>query len=445
MLVTSCNLEEISQEDKPAAERQMRFDATEYTVVTTRSKQDEKAGRRIFLGIAGKDSLFVTASEADMDTEVSALTKSTGAIAPDSFHLSPFKDNETSPYLSHLLVTTDNWQTYSPTLYWPVVYEHIHFFAYSYNLGDNPITPVYNVTDGYSVRFDYVLPHSETGIDDALVQPDLTVAITPSQRQSEDAVALNFVHTLSSVEFKFGEIGDAVIVTSSARLTDVISEGTCTVTHPVSASSVVWTTDDDQEAYSQTIQDGVAFMMIPQDFTGSEASFEIALTIGEVQHTFPPIRLSEITSQWEPNKKYVYTIVKGGEVKVDVNAQQQSTYLNNITIRNTGFTNAYIRASVVGYWYVVKDDIEEIASSWEITDENTGTLQLPADWSSKWILKDGIYYYKDVVMPGASTTPLFESYVLTKTAGPVSGSKLNISVSAQAIEWTRAEEFWPAE
>jgi hypothetical protein len=102
--------------------------------VTTPSKQDEKAGRRIFLGIAGKDSLFVTASEADMDTEVSALTKSTGAVAPDSFHLSPFKDNETSPYLSHLLVTTDSWQTYSPTLYWPVVYEHIHFFAYSYNL-----------------------------------------------------------------------------------------------------------------------------------------------------------------------------------------------------------------------------------------------------------------------------------------------------------------------
>jgi hypothetical protein len=301
------------------------------------------------------------------------------------------------------------------------------------------------VTDGYSVRFDYVLPHSETGIDDALVQPDLTVAITPSQRQSEDAVALNFVHTLSSVEFKFGEIGDAVIATSSARLTDVISEGTCTVTHPVSASSVVWTTDDDQDAYSQTIQDGVPFMMIPQDLAGSDASFEISLTIGDVVHTFPPIKLGEITPKWEANKKYVYTITKGGEVKVDVRTQQQNTYLNNIKIQNTGFTKSYIRAAVIGYWYVVRDGVEDIASAWEIDDASTGSLTKPSDWSSKWILKDGIYYYKEPVEPGAYTSPLFDSYELTKTTGPVAGSKLNISVSAQAIEWTKAAEFWPAE
>ena len=88
-----------------------------------------------------------------------------------------------------------------------------------------------------------------------------------------------------------------------------------------------------------------------------------------------------------------------------------------------------------------KDNVEEIAASWDIFDENTGTLQMPAD--SRWILKDGIYYYMDVVKPGEYTTPLFESYELTKTTGPVTGSKLNISIATQAIESEKGKDFWP--
>ena len=445
LLMSSCQHEEIGQGDQSADDRAIRFAATEFKVVTSKAAQGDNPQKRVFLGIAGNDSLFVTASESEAGASSAVLTKSGGTAVPGRFNISVFKDSETAPYLTHMLETTDGWQTYSPTLYWPVVYQHISFFAYSYNLGDNPITPVYNVTDGYSARFDYILPHSETGKDDALVQPDLIMAIAPDQRESEDAVALDFVHTLSSVEFKFGEIGDATIVTSTAKLNGVISEATCTVTHPVSAETVVWTTDDDHNTYSQTIHEGVAFMMIPQDLTESEAAFEISVTIGDVEHTFPPVRLSEITPQWEPNKKYLYTINKGGEVKVDVRDQNTNTYLNNLKIQNTGFTKAYIRASVIGYWYVVRDGVEDIASAWEINDSGTGNLSKPSDWSSKWILKDGIYYYKEPVEPGAYTTPLFNSYELTKTTGPVAGSKLNISVSAQAIEWTKAADFWPAE
>lgn len=445
LLMTSCHHEEIGQGDHSADDRAIRFAATEFKVVTTKSAQEDNSQKRVFLGMAGNDSLFVTASESEAGTSSAILTKTDTPAVPDRFIISAFKDNETAPYLTHMLETTDNWQSYSPTLYWPVVYQHINFFAYSYNLGGNPITPVYNVTDGYSLRFNYILPHSETGKDDALAQPDLIMAIAPTQRESEDEVALNFVHTLSSVEFKFGEIGDATIVTSTVKLNGVISEATCTVTHPVSAETVVWTTDEDHATYSQTIQDGVPFMMIPQDLTESEASFEISVTIGDVLHNFPAIKLSEITPQWEPNKKYLYTINKGGEVKVDVRDQRTNTYLNNLKIQNTGFTKAYIRASVIGYWYVVKDGVEDIAAAWEIDDTGTGNVAKPSDWSSKWILKDGIYYYKDPVEPGAYTSPLFDSYELTKTTGPIAGSKLNISVSAQAIEWTKAAEFWPVD
>lgn len=441
MLMNSCNLEEIRQEDSRIEDRAVRFAATQYEVVMTRADHEPVSGKRVFLGIAGNDSLFVTASEYDSGSSPTVPTKSTASPVPDKFHVSAFKDNEKSAYLDLMLNSTDSWLTYSPTLYWPVVYEHINFFAYSYNLGENPITPVYDVTDGYSARFNYSIPHSQSGMDDARVQPDLIFAISPAQREAEDPVALNFVHTLSSIEFRYSAIGDAAIVTSSATLNDVISEGICTVTHPVSAENVKWEIADNNDTYSQTIEAGVPFMMIPQNLTGSGASFEISVTIGDVVHTFPPIELGEITPKWEANRKYVYTITKGGEVKVDVRTQQQNTYLNNIKIQNTGFTNAYIRAAVVGYWYVVKDNVEEIAASWDIFDDNTGTLQMPAD--SRWILKDGIYYYMDVVKPGEYTTPLFESYELTKTTGPVTGSKLNISIAAQAIESEKGKEFWP--
>ena len=46
-------------------------------------------------------------------------------------------------------------------------------------------------------------------------------------------------------------------------------------------------------------------------------------------------------------------------------------------------------------------------------------------------------------MPGGYTEPLFDSYELEKTTGPVSGSKLKISVAVQAIEKDRAAEFLP--
>ena len=431
-LASSCYHEEVM--DGPRySDKDIRFMTDEYNAVMTRSQEATCETGRVFLGMAGKDSLFLVASETEMESDAALLTRS-GEAVPSFFHISAFLDNEASPYLNLKLTSTDGWATYSPTLYWPDKYENIHFFAYSYNLGENHISPRYNTSGSFTADFDYTIPHSDISDSDAEVQPDLAFAISPSQHESDKPVSLKFVHALAAIEFRIGEFGDAEIKSSTASLSEILAKGHCTVTDPVSPETVEWTTTGNRDSYSQIVRNGVPFMIIPQKLTDTDVAFEISVTVGDIIHKFPPKKISEITPEWKANRKYVYTITKGGEVKVDVRDSNTGTVKENVKILNSGFTTSYIRAAIVGYWYVVKDGVEEIASAWDINDGNVGTLTKASDWNEHWKLVDGFYYHLDPVEPGDSTAPLFDRYELIKTTGPVSGSKLNISIAVQAVE-----------
>ena len=429
-----------SEEDmKPGNE--IRFSASDYSPTVTRSSEDGHTGKRVFLGMAGKDSIFMTASVSDIPA-LMAPTKAgegqSGGTVPESFHIVAFKDEAGTPYTDLKVTSPDGWESYSPMLYWPYEYENIHFFAYSYNLGDNLISPTYSTSGGYTASFSYTIPQSSTSENDAEVQPDISFAISPGQNEDSAPVELGFVHALSAVEFRIGSIGDATVSSSHIELSSILSNGICTITDPVLPETVEWEVLEPRENYTQTVKENVPFMIIPQTFTGTEAGFRISVTIGDVVHDFPEIKFSELTAAWEPNKKYTYTINKGGEVKVDVRNDNTN---DNVKIQNTGFTTSYIRAAIIGYWYVTDDDgIEEIVASWDINDTGTGTLTQTSDL---WIENGGLYYYTVPVAPGGYTEPLFDSYELEKTTGPVSGSKLKISVAVQAIEKDRAAEFLP--
>ena len=447
LILSSCQEELRDKETVAPPSREIRFHATDYEAVMTRSAEDDGATKRMFLGIAGKDSLFICASESTIVPESDAVTKADGDEIPESFHVSAFLNDAATPYLDLKLTSSDGWNTYSPTLYWPYEYDHIHFFAWSYNLGDNLISPVFTTESPFKAVFDYTIPHSNDD-NDAEAQPDISFAISPGQAETSEPVKLDFVHTLAAIEFKIGQIGDAEDaedVSSTTELTGILSEGTCTVTAPVSPETIIWTYTGDRNSYTQTVKDGVPFMIIPQVLTDTDVSFNMTVTIGGVRHEFPAKKLADITSEWEPNRKYTYTITKGGEVKVDVRDSNTNTVKNNVKIQNSGFSTAYIRAAVVGYWYVVRNGVEEIASSWDINDADVGTMVKDPDWESHWKEVDGIYYHLEPVAPGAYTAPLFESYTLNKTTGPVSGSKLNISIAAQAVERDKAAEVWPGE
>ena len=452
-ILASCSgLQEIRHEVRDVSGNEISFKISEYEAYVTRSgSEDDPApeSRRMFLGMAGNDSLFITATVSEMPEPSRIGTKAEtktedGSDRPEHFHITAFKDDAQEPYLRSFSVETENnWESYSPMLYWPYKYEALHFFAWAYNISCEMISPSYSVGEQFTAEFNYTIPSSETQENDAEVQPDLIFAIAPSQKESDDPVNLRFVHALSAVEFKIGTIGDATVVKSVIKINNILSKGHCTITHPVTPANIRWTPQYPLDSYSQTVKDGVPFMIVPQSLDATGAEFQIDITIGDITHEFTAKKLSELTPEWETNKKYTYTINKGGEVRVGVRDNVSGTVKNNVKIQNTGFSTSYIRAAIVGYWCVTKEDgTEVIVASWDINDTGTGTLTKASDWSTWWTIKDGFYYYKAPVAPGEYTKPLFDSYELEKTAGPVSGSKLKIGIAVQAVEQAADETMW---
>jgi hypothetical protein len=74
-LVSSCYHEEF-KDSTGDSDKGIRFMTAEYEAVMTRSQEDTNKTRRLFLGIAGKDSLFLTASETDIVPLAAVMTKS---------------------------------------------------------------------------------------------------------------------------------------------------------------------------------------------------------------------------------------------------------------------------------------------------------------------------------------------------------------------------------
>lgn len=92
----------------------------------------------------------------------------------------------------------------------------------------------------------------------------------------------------------------------------------------------------------------------------------------------------------------------------------------NVTIRNTGNTSAYIRAAVVGNW--VKDG--KIVAPWadDIIYSQSGWVQG----------NDGYYYYQREVAAGQVTSNLFDSY--KPDPAPVDGAHLEMTIVCQAVQ-----------
>ena len=384
-------------------------------------------------------------------------------------HIAAFKDNSTAPYANVTITSTDGWNTYSPVMYWPEFYETVHFFASSPNEGNSLFVPSYTTGNaGYSTQLSYSVPVSEEELtgNDAIAQTDLIYAIAPNKNETQSgAVELYFSHLLSAVIFNIPTtIGDAAVSDAKIELNNIISAGDCTVSYSENGNNISWDIPDSpsRETYTQkindgetTFPDGESFKLIPQILSESNATFTISFKVGNAEHSYSG-DLNALTDEWKFNRRYTYTITKREEVKVNVQANMTESnnqpHLKDVKILNTGFTTSYIRAAIVGYWYVnetIEEDgtnieIESIASAWEIDDTSTGTIRYSSDWSEKWKKgNDGFYYHLQPVRPGEYTSTLFEDYVLLRTTGPVTGSQLKIHIAVQAIEASEASLKWP--
>lgn len=103
----------------------------------------------------------------------------------------------------------------------------------------------------------------------------------------------------------------------------------------------------------------------------------------------------------------------------------EDTTAGSVSIKNTGDTDAYIRAAVIVTWQDVGGYVHSQAPEFTLS----GT-------DSNWFMgADGYYYYKFSVAPEGVTNPLFTS-VSTDDAAPGDEYKLHVEVLGSGIQST---------
>lgn len=234
------------------------------------------------------------------------------------------------------------------------------------------------------------------------------------------------------------------------------------------------------------------FWLVPQKFEGSSTTLEIQYTFDGKSDSWE-IDFGEALEgvEWKAGELRTYTIkIDGVNVKIedvvtivgptDVDVEDSDTPLKSyknstktaVRIQNTGNTDVYIRAALIGQWL----DEESGDPVFGYTDFTSGEFKYVDSWyqdqfvgtkpqlqgkftdlpGTNWTLEDdGYYYYEDPIAPNAYIpNNLFTKYtVLDAPAAAVSGEVRQIyfqlEIATQAISakkingsyYTR-EEAW---
>ncbi|MBP3453421.1 MAG: hypothetical protein J6M20_06875 [Clostridia bacterium] len=124
------------------------------------------------------------------------------------------------------------------------------------------------------------------------------------------------------------------------------------------------------------------------------------------------MELREETSNGQPwPEKGVHQLVPG------------STVDKIVTMANTGSVDFYVRASV--NTAVASGTGDPLPFEHITLDYNT----------SDWTEKDGYFYYKQALLPGEETSPLFTTVAFSTTMGnEYMNARLEIGINAQAVQ-----------
>ena len=153
------------------------------------------------------------------------------------------------------------------------------------------------------------------------------------------------------------------------------------------------------------------------DGTYTKASYDVELTIVYElsNHNGQFTKTVKFNSQdWKAGHIYTYTLSANTvEVLIDDDMSQDGRTKSNLTITNTGNTDAYMRVAVVANWY---DKNHQIVAPWGgLTDTWDGECSLGEDKNvydtENWTYNGGYYYYKWKVKPGYDIiSELFSQY-----------------------------------
>ncbi len=139
--------------------------------------------------------------------------------------------------------------------------------------------------------------------------------------------------------------------------------------------------------------------------------------------------------------------------EVDEDIKTDSAVKSNVRIKNTGDTEAWIRAAVVFTWQDAAGNVygqmpvEDVDYNIKWWNENSDTAN-----DNAWFEKDGFYYHKDPVKSEEEDTNNCYTKVLFTECSPVSGKapdgySLNVEIIGSGIQSkpdTVVSEAWPA-
>lgn len=249
---------------------------------------------------------------------------------------------------------------------------------------------------------------------------------------------------------------------------------------------------DKQNVNTQTASK--TFWLIPQKFAGSTAVLRISYTFNGNEE-YLDINMGQLMAdvEWKPGQLRTYSI-KLDEVNVKIEDTvtipetasadngYSGSYKEAVTITNTGNTEAFIRAAIVGQWldpdgnpvFGFTDKVNNLylVESWyedqfvnETFDAETShgqfeglpgykgaaTFKADEEGDGGWQLcKDGYYYYTKIVKPGDATgSPLFDKYTTLKAPEAELAGKVletaemyfTLEISTQAITAVKMDGY----
>ena len=133
----------------------------------------------------------------------------------------------------------------------------------------------------------------------------------------------------------------------------------------------------------------------------------------------------DLTNTFEPAK-----------VTCAVNETFENNVKSNVSIKNTGTTDAYIRAMIVANWCTAKDanGKTKVVAPYAVNAVNFTDVS-----ESGWVKhSDGFYYYTQSVAPGQTTGNLFTSCTPNDDEKPEGADHLEVNIICQAVQSTPA-------
>lgn len=153
----------------------------------------------------------------------------------------------------------------------------------------------------------------------------------------------------------------------------------------------------------------ISYLLVLGLAVGGTIAF-ITTQTDEKENTFTPARVScEVTESFDGTTK------------------------SNVAVKNTGNTDAYIRAAINITWMKDADAADQTVTARTPQQDVDYTIAYPSD--SGWLKgADGYWYYPSPIAPNGATGKLIESCTQLANANAPAGYHLSVEIIASAIQ-----------